>query len=136
MSSHREMLRLAQDPAAVNRLAAYLRTLDDADWNSWEANFLENLADRTSPEPISMRQREKLLELRDDAKMYSTAGGLSIAKLIRECWLARIDLSEEDEAFIVQLREQSATSLKRRPLLRLLACARQAELIEGYVDIG
>jgi hypothetical protein len=52
------------------------------------------------------------------------------------CWLARDDLdSEDDRKFIEQLKETSYSSIKRRQLRKLLACARELDEIEQYVSI-
>ncbi len=135
MSSHIEMQKLAQNPAAVGSLASYLLKLTDIGWTDWEIDFLDSMAGRSGREPISLRQREKLIELRDDARTYSSFDGFSVSSLVDRCWQARLDLSEDDEDFIVRLHDQRANSLKRRPVLRLLHCARQLHLIDGFVDI-
>ncbi len=133
MSSYLEMQKLAQNPAAVASLATFLLNLPDAGWTEWEANFLDDISHRD--EPLSTRQREKLVELRDDAKNYTKFDGLSVASLLRDCWIARFDLSEDDEEFIDALKQRSTTSLKKRPLFRLLRCARESDLLHNYVDI-
>jgi len=135
MSTYVEMQKLATNPGAISSLASYLMLLKDAGWTDWEINFLDNMSGWAGPDPISTRQREKLIELRDDAKNYSTFDGFSVGKLVRECWLARLDLDEDDEQFIMRIYERGASSLKRRPLLRLLRCSRKLQLIEGYVSI-
>jgi hypothetical protein len=136
MATYREMHKLSQNPGAVTMLAGYLRKLDTVAWTDWELDFLDSMASRSSSEPISTRQGEVLAQLNDNAKSYTSLEGLSIASLVRDCWQARVDLSEDDEAFIVGLTENRVTSLKRRQALRLLACARQLELIDGYINIG
>jgi hypothetical protein len=86
--------------------------------------------------PITTRQCEKLLELRDDAEYYSSVRGFGVQSLIQNCWLARDDLeSEDDRKFIEHLKETSCSSVKRRQLRKLLACARQLLEIEQYVSI-
>ena len=84
---------------------------------------------------ISTRQREKLVELKEDATSYSKFDGLSVASLVRDCWIARLDLSDVDEAFIDDLKDKRTVSLKKRPLMRLLRCARQLDLINGFVAV-
>jgi hypothetical protein len=39
--------------------------LPHADWNDWEIDFLQHMARHKGPDPITTRQGEKLLELRD-----------------------------------------------------------------------
>ena len=93
------------------------------------------MATRSNPEPLSIRQREILFELRDDAKTYEKIDGFSVKTLMRDCWLARMDLSEDDEEFIDHLKQKDETALKRRPLFRLLHCARQVGLIDRFVNV-
>ena len=135
MASHIEMQRLAADTVGIRSLASYLLTVDEVGWTEWELEFLGGMAARTDPEPISIRQREILFELRDDAKTYAKIDGFSVKMLMRNCWLARMDLSEEDEAFIDNLKQKDETALKRRPLFRLLHCARQVGLIDRFVNV-
>ena len=136
MASHSEMLKLAQNPAAVVSLATFLLKVPEAAWTGWELDFLEAMATRDNAQAISTRQREKLMELSDDARSYAAFDGLRVAGLVRSCWIGRLDLSDDDADFIDSLKTASATRLKRRPLMRLLRCARELEVIHGYVDIG
>ena len=136
MSSYFEMQKLAQNPAAVVTLASFLLKLPDVGWTEWEADFLESMAARDTAQAITTRQREKLIQLRDDAKNFSKFDGLSVANLVRDCWIARLDLSEDDEAFIDNLKTKATTSLKKRPLMRLLKCARELGLVTRFVAVG
>jgi len=129
------MKKLAQNPAAVTSLATFLLALPDAGWTEWEADFLASMAHRDHAQAISTRQREKLVELKEDATSYSKFDGLSVASLVRDCWIARLDLSDVDEAFIDDLKDKRTVSLKKRPLMRLLRCARQLDLINGFVAV-
>lgn len=135
MASHIEMQRLANDPAAVRALAQLLLGQGDANWTDWEVDFLDSMASRAGCDPLTIRQREVLVELRDNARSYRQIEGLSVAGLVRECWLARMDLEEDDEAFIAALKSADTAVLKRRPLLRLLHCARQLGIIDGFVAV-
>jgi hypothetical protein len=93
------------------------------------------MARHKGPEPITTRQGEKLLELRDDAEYCSSVHGFTVQSLIKNCWLARDDLdSKDDRKFIEQLKETSYSSIKRRQLRKLLACARELGEIEQYVS--
>lgn len=133
MASYADIHRLSQNPAAASTLAKFLLNIADAGWSEWEVGFLEAMAGRA--EALTTRQGEKLIELRDDAKSYKTFDGFSVNRLVHSCWIARIDLEEDDEAFIDALKRQATTALKRRPLMRLLRCARELGLLSGYVDI-
>ena len=136
MQHYKEIDRIRKDLVAVRSLAKRLLNLPHADWNDWEIDFLQHMGRRKGPDPITTRQGEKLLELRDDAEYYSAVRGFSVQCLIENCWLARDDLdSEDDRRFIQQLKETSYSSIKRRHLRKLLACAHELGEIEQYVSI-
>jgi hypothetical protein len=134
MQDYREIDRIRKDFVAVRSLAKRLLDLPHADWNEWEIDFLQHMARHKGPDPITTRQGEKLVELRDDAEYYSSVHGFSVQSLIKNCWVARDDLSrEEDKRFIEDLK--AITCVKRRQLRKLLACARELGEIEEYVSI-
>ncbi len=134
MQDYREIDRIRKDFVAVRSLAKRLLDLPHADWNEWEIDFLQHMARHKGPDPITTRQGEKLVELRDDAAYYSSVHGFSVHSLIKNCWVARDDLSrEEDKRFIEDLK--ATTCVKRRQLRKLLACARELGEIEEYVSI-
>ena len=137
MQDYKEIDRIRKDLVAVRSLAKRLLNLPHADWNDWEIDFLQHMGRHKGPDPITTRQGEKLLELRDDAEDHSSVRGLSVQILIKNCWLARDDLgSEDDRKFIEQLKETSYSGIKRRQLRKLLACARELGEIEQYVSIA
>ena len=136
MQDYREIDRIRKDLVAVRSLAKRLLELPHADWNDWEIDFLQHMARHKEPDPITTRQGEKLVELRDDAEYYSSVHGFSVRSLIKNCWLARDDLSSAgNRKFIDQLKETSCSCVKRRQLRKLLACARELGEIEEYVSI-
>lgn len=136
MASHIEMSRTASDPVAVRSMARGLLIISSAGWTDWELDFLEHLAEWPGAEPLSERQREKLFELRDNSTSYAAWRGLSIASLVRDCWIARLDLVEEDAAFIEELYTRKTVSLKRRQLGKLVALARQLNIIEEFASLS
>jgi hypothetical protein len=131
MTSHIEMLRIAKDPVAIRSLAKRLLSLPNHEWTEWEIDFLDSMSKFSGPEPLTMRQREKLIELRDDAEYLTEYRGFSIKRLNERCYLARDDLSERDVEFIEGLRGQA--SIQRRKLSRLLRCCRQLGEIESHM---
>ena len=136
MQDYKEIDRIRKDLVAMRSLAKRLLNLPHADWNDWEIDFLQHMVRHKGPDAITTRQGEKLLELRDDAEYYSSVRGFSVQSLIENCWLARDDLdSEDDRKFIEQLKETSYSSIKRRQLRKLLACARELGEIEQYASI-
>jgi hypothetical protein len=81
------------------------------------------MARHRGPDPITTRQGEKLIELRDDAEYHSSVQGFSVVSLITNCWLARDDLnSEQDRKFIEELKAAGVSAIRRRQLGKLLAC--------------
>ena len=137
MQDYKEIDRIRKNLVALRSLAKRLLDLPRADWNGWELDFLQHMARHKGPDPITTRQCEKLLELRDDAEYYSSVRGFSVQSLIKNCWLSRDDLdSEDDRKFIEHLKETGCSCVKRRRLRKLLACARQLGEIEQYVSIN
>ncbi len=137
--NHREMKALAENADSVRSLAGYLLHLQQLDpqvaWSDWELDFLANMQAHEGREPLTMRQVEVLVELRDAARTYTRLGGMDVVSLINDCWLARFDLDEDGEAFVVGLKASGARGLKRRQALRLLALARELNIVEGYVAV-
>jgi hypothetical protein len=137
MASHIEMKKLGDDLEAVRRLATVLLEARDVEWTDWERLFLEGMVDRRSSEPLSARQREVLIDLRDNAQVMTNVRGFSIGRLIRDCWLNRFDLEDdEDLVFVERLKAEAPTTLKRRPAMRLLACANRLDVVPRFAEAG
>lgn len=137
MASHLEMKRLSDDSATVHGLVQLLQTVTSAEWTEWELSFLDSLQMRKSTDPLSLRQTEKLIELRDAAQSFTRYEGYGIKTLISACYMNRLDLADdEDVAFIERLKAELPTSLKRRPLMRLVRCARELDVIHDYAATG
>jgi hypothetical protein len=136
MQNYKEIDRIRKDPVAVRSLAKRLLDIPKHDWNDWEIDFLQHMARHEGPDPLTTRQGEKLVELRDDSEYFSSVKGLSIQSLIKNCWLARDDLNREgDRKFIEELKASNHSCVKRRQLGKLLACARELGEIEQYISI-
>src|SRR5262249_47088812 len=136
MRDYKEIDRIRKTLVAVRSLAERLLDLPRADWSDWEIDFLQHMARHKGPDPITTRQCEKLLELRDDAEYYSSVRGFGVQSLKQNSCLPRHDLnSEDDRKFIEHLKGTSCSCVKRRQLRKLLACARQLGEIEKYVSI-
>jgi hypothetical protein len=133
MASWIEIERVGKDPIAIRSLAKRLLKLPDHDWTEWEADFLQDRS--RQKDEINTRQAEKLLELRDEAELFSKAEGFSVASLVENCWIARDDLQyESDRTFIESLKGR--TALKRRQLRKLFACSRELHIIEDYIALS
>ena len=136
MQDYKEIDRVRKDSVAIKSLAKKLLSIPNHDWNDWELDFLEHMVRHRGPEPITTRQGEKLIELRDHSEHHSSVQGFSVASLITNCWLAGDDLkNEEDRKFIDNLKTSGASVLRRRHLGKLLACARQVGAVEKYIAI-
>src|SRR5262249_17858069 len=83
MQDYKEIDRIRKDLVGVRSLAKRLLKLPHADWNDWEIDFLQHMARHKGPDPITTRQAEKLLELRDDTEYYSSVRGFSVQSLIK-----------------------------------------------------
>jgi hypothetical protein len=77
-----------------------------------------------------------LADLRDSAQSYTQVRGFGIAMLIRECWLNRLELEEDDLDFIERLKAEAPKSLKRRAAYRLLACAHRLDVVPQFAETG
>ena len=137
MNAHRAMKELAENAEAVRSLARYLQALGQTAppmaWTDWEVEFLESMATRDTAEPLSMRQREILTELRNAAERHSKVDGFSVRALIERCWLERADLDDDDDQdFIENLKAAGLQSVSRRQLGRLLGCSRALGIIEPH----
>ena len=136
MQNYKEIDGVRKDAVAVRSPAKRLLMTQDHDWNDWELDFLEHMAGHRGPAPITTRQGEKLIELRDDAEYHSSVQGFGVASLITNCWLARDDLSsEQNKKFIEELKASGVSALRRRQLGKLLACARELGEVEAYIAI-
>jgi hypothetical protein len=137
VKNYREIDRIRKDAVAVSSLAKRLLVTPNHDWSDWELDFLQHIARHRGRDPITTRQGEKLIELRDDAEYHSSAQGFSVLSLITNCWLARDDLSsEQNKKFIEELKASGVSAIRRRQLGKLLACARELGEVETYVAIG
>lgn len=130
MLDYRKVNALAKDAARARRMAQLLLKSEDQEWTEWELDFLAAMSERR--EELTTRQAEKLLELEDACTWLDKVPGegFSVRLLVKECYEARADLDEDDEAFIEALRAEGATRLRRRAVYRLMRCARAAGVVE------
>lgn len=130
MASWQEIDRIRKDPKAFLALAKGLRA-HISELTDWEKDFLSSINSQNDKDEFTTRQSEKLLQIRDDyVSVTEIRGGFSVKIILRQCYEARLDLSEGDEEWIVQRFEQSPTTIRRKHAGRLRRCARQLGLIE------
>lgn len=136
MASWIEIERVRKDPKVFRPLAKHLL----ADPHSAEArsesatDFLENISCYDRDE-LTTRQGEFLLELRDEAKVYfRIADGLSVEILIGKCFLARPDLSRDDDIERIEaLKASGRTSVTGKEIAWFKRICRELGEIEAYV---
>ncbi len=133
MASEPELLRMSRDLDEVRRTATYLLTLYRVSLTEWEIDFLKSMTANDAGGPLSYRQTEKLLQIRNDYEEVSTYRGISIARILRDCWDARLDLEEDNAEFVDRLKAANKEQIVRRHLGRLVGCAIQLNLIEDYM---
>jgi hypothetical protein len=163
MASAREMHAVSSDPVRVRNLALGLLALTKVSeniFNEWELTFLRDMAEQSaavialSPKErkefkfserqaeallalrdfrLTTRQAEKLFEIRDTATLHRDVSGVSVSNLIGRCYEARLDLSEDDEEFVVGLWKRGATELRTPDLMRLKRCSIQVDALEAYM---
>lgn len=132
MASFREIERLRKAPQEFRAVAHGLLTSASDELTEWEADFLESVLRKAdAKEPYSLRQGEKLIEIRDGRIAVDAIRGFSVVTLIRKCYAARLDLSEDDEAWIIARHEAQASMIKRRDAGRLLRLAEQLQIIDA-----
>ena len=133
MASWREIERIRKDAAGFRALAARLlqHTPDDV-LTEWETRFLHERVAGVHTVEYTNRQAEKLLQIRDDVELLEKVGhGFSVLRLIEACYLARIDLSEDDESWISELKGSGVAAVRRRDATRLLRAARSLGIVEA-----
>jgi hypothetical protein len=88
MTSWKEIEKIKGDPVIARDMAKIL--LATAELTSWEEPFLEDM--KIHQGPLSTRQAEKLVEIRDQNQWVSTIGhDFSVRLLVNACWEARHD---------------------------------------------
>jgi hypothetical protein len=133
MTSWREIERIRKDASGFRALATRLLVHTEPDaLKEWETEFLTDISvHKPNVVEFTTRQAEKLLEIRENVTLLETVGrGFSAAALIARCYEARLDLNEDDEAWITGLRAAATLAVRRRDAARLLRCARDLGIID------
>jgi hypothetical protein len=131
MTDYKEVNEIAKDTRRAGSIAQYLLKLSDIDWTNWELDFLDAI--RTRKEPLSTRQAEKLVELRDESVLYTKVDGFALKSLISNCFLYRDEFNgEPDREFVERLKNSGKEALRKRDAMRLLRCARAIGEIEPH----
>ncbi len=130
MASWQEIDRIRKNARGFRALAKGLRK-HLPELTDWEKDFLSSIENQSDKDEFTTRQSEKLLQIRDDYESVTEMwSGFSVKIILRQCLEARLDLSEDDEEWILQRFEQSQTTIRRKHAGRLRRCARQLGLID------
>jgi hypothetical protein len=135
MASWIEIDRVRKDPDAARFLAGLQLKYSYDGLSDWEIKFLGDMVARTDVEELSNRQAESLLQIRDKVTRVSKVGSFSVRLLIGRCHEGRADLNDDDAAWLEELIAEGPELIRRGQAWRLLRCARELDLIEGYVDV-
>lgn len=130
MASWREMERLRRSPVEFRTIAQRLLDRAGEAASTWEVGFLEDVTLKSYVTEYSLRQTEKLLQVKNALTPIEVVRGFSVAILLKRCFDARNDLSESDEEWIAALRARRTTTILGSEAGRLLRCARQLNLID------
>jgi len=134
MASWREIDRVRKSPKTFKPLAAQLLKQSNGTWWDYAERFLRDVSQYRLPE-LNARQAEYLLKLRDDkATHYTIRGGFSVAILIKNCFEARLDLSnDEDIEFITSLHNSGRPFVTGRQLGWFIRICKELGEVEGYI---
>jgi hypothetical protein len=109
MAFELEIVRTMQDVGAARALATSLLAREALDASDDAIDFLEKVAGWDGEAPLSRRQAEFLLAVRDDNRYVASLYDFDLARVLRECWSARADLEDEaDATFLAGLRDRVA----------------------------
>lgn len=134
MASWTEIERLRKQPEKFCAIARGLLVANvEGDLSEWEVGFLESIVSKHESEGFSLRQSEKLLEIRDGATAVTSYRVFSLAALASKCFEARLDLPFEDEQWLAALQDRQSTTYKLSQARRLMRCARQLGIVEEEI---
>jgi hypothetical protein len=132
MASWREIDRIRKNLKEVRAIALRLLKLYGAELTDWETSFLESIVrDDPDVEELTTRQAEKLVEIRDGVELISEYRGFSVRILLEKILLARLDLSENDEDWIVARCARSTSFIARKHASKMLHLAYQLDLVDA-----
>ncbi len=80
MTDWKEINRISKDPQGVRSLAKRLLKLPYITWPEERMRFLKDMARES--DPITTRQAEYLIDLRDETELHSKVAEFSVASLI------------------------------------------------------
>jgi hypothetical protein len=151
-----EIERVRKNPHEVGDIVARLIALYSVDLDEWEDQFLHSMQKQAAIRCLTVkqvklannsrlleihstafttRQIEKLLEVRDNLVFTTTVGqDFSVKILLQRCVEARLDLSENDEQWVLARSKTDPVKIRRKDAGRLMRCARQLCLVDEISD--
>jgi hypothetical protein len=112
MASWIEIDRIRKDPVAFKALAKRLLADPTYERSDFANRFLEDISKYNAAE-LTARQGEVLLAMRDEAAIYQSIRGISVARLIEVSYLNRLDLADEsDQERIEKLKVQGRSFVR------------------------
>lgn len=136
MATEPEIHRIRNNRVAARSISQGLFLSYEQEMTDWEVKFVKDMASEEGTEPLSYRQAEKLLQIRDAYLAVLKYRGITPRSLVNRCWEGRIDLSEENADFIEVLHSKKSDKVLSRDLPRLLRCAHQLGWIERHMLIA
>jgi hypothetical protein len=132
MAYEHEIVRFLHDVDACRALAAALAKRDGLEASDDARDFLDKVAGWSFDAPLTRRQTEFLLGIRDDNRYVTSLYDFDLAALVKACWQARSDVADDaDVGFLGRLKERGGKSFKVGEGRRLLRIARG---VGGLVD--
>jgi hypothetical protein len=127
----REIDRIRKRPDVAQGIArSLIETFPAADFSDSESDFLHSLVRFERVQEFTRLQIEWLLLIQDELREATEVYGFSIHLLLKQCFEARLDLSEDDEEWITLRRETNPHAVPRKFVRRLLRCSCALYLID------
>lgn len=134
---HRGMLELARDPVRVRALAISLKERLGSEINAKAFDFLTKLERYSDKDFLSGGHREFLWSLIQQASRSSKQGPYRADRLVRMLWEARLDLTEEEEVYVIELHERGhglmLSHAEWRWIFRL--CRERGDIGDDYIPL-
>jgi hypothetical protein len=131
MAPWREISAYSADQEACRKLARRVFDVYGTALSEWETTFLESIARNSRADKFSTRQAEKLLQIRDDLMPVDVLLGFNLSTVLQRCFEARLDLTDDEEPWLVELHNKGDKYFRMRDGRRLLGCAKRLGLIEA-----
>ena len=131
MASWVEIERIRKDQPAFKALAKRLLADPGFERTEWEEEFLNEVS--KYQRDLTLRQCEKLLQIRDEAEIHTNIRGLSVAALVDACHQNRFDLDEADRERIERLKAQNRRHVRGNEMGWFKRICIQLGDMEGYM---